>query len=60
MDVPLALTDIEVQQGFKGYTRKSSTFCHQTGVVGLFGFYAVSIMRIIDSGMIEKLSSSAL
>ena len=35
MDVPLALTDIEVQQGFKGYTGKSSTFCHQTGVVGL-------------------------
>ena len=35
MDVPLALTDIEVQQGFKGYTGKSSMFCPQTGVVGL-------------------------
>ena len=35
MDVPLAHTDIEVQKGFKGYTRKSSTFYHQTGVVGL-------------------------
>ena len=35
MDVPLALTDIEVQQGSKGYKEKSSTFCQQTGVVGL-------------------------
>ena len=60
MDIPLALNHIGIHSGFKGYRRKSSTFCHQTGVVGLFGFYAVSIMRIIDSGMIEKLSSSAL
>lgn len=35
MDIPLALTDIEVQQGFKGYTGKSSTFCQQTDVGGL-------------------------
>ena len=34
MDVPFELTDIEVQQGFKGYTGKPSTFCHQTGIVG--------------------------
>lgn len=38
MDVPLALTDIEVQQGLEGFTRRSSTFCRQTGVVGLSAF----------------------
>ena len=35
MDVPLALNDIGIRNGLKGYTRKSSTFCQQTGVVGL-------------------------
>lgn len=45
MDVPLALNDIGVQQGFKGYTRKSSTFCHQTGVVGLSAIYKPSILN---------------
>ena len=28
MDVPLALKDIGIRQGLKGYTRKSSTFYH--------------------------------
>ena len=49
MDVPLALTDIEVQQGFKGYKRKSSTFCHQTGVVGLSALYELLTDRNIQT-----------
>lgn len=35
MDVPLALNDIRIRHGLKGYTRKSSTFSLQTDVVGL-------------------------
>ena len=41
MDVPLALNDIGIRSGFKGYKRKSSTFCHQADVVGLFVYYIV-------------------
>lgn len=39
MDVPLALKDIGIRHGIKGYKRKSSTFCHLTDVVGLSAFY---------------------
>jgi hypothetical protein len=35
MDVPLALNDIGIQKGLKGYKRKSSTFSSKTDVVGL-------------------------
>ena len=35
MDVPLALNNIGIRNGLKGYTRKSSTFGHQTDVGGL-------------------------
>ena len=35
MDVPLALNDIGIRYGLKGYIRKSSTFSLQTDVVGL-------------------------
>ncbi len=35
MDVPLALNDIGIRYGLKGYNRKSSTFSLQTDVVGL-------------------------
>jgi len=38
MDVPLALNDIEIRNGFKGYKGKSSTFGLQTDVVGLSTF----------------------
>lgn len=38
MDVPLALKDIGICYGLVGYTRKSSTFCLQTDVVGLSAF----------------------
>lgn len=38
MDVPLALNDIGIRHGLKGYTRKSSTLSLQTGVVGLSAF----------------------
>ena len=38
MDVPLALNDIRIRLGLKGYTRKSSTFSLQTDVVGLFAY----------------------
>ena len=34
MDVPLALNDIGIRNGLKGRKRKSSTYYHQTGVVG--------------------------
>lgn len=32
MDVPLALNDIEIRQGLKGYKRKSSTFSFMADV----------------------------
>lgn len=35
MDVPLALNDIGIRLGLKGYTRKSSTFNRKAGVDGL-------------------------
>lgn len=39
MDVPLALNDIGIRQGLKRYKRKSSTFSHQTDVIGfLYSF----------------------
>ena len=38
MDVPLALNDIGIRHGLKGYTRRSSTFSLQTDVVGLSAF----------------------
>ena len=36
MDVPLALNDIGIRQGLKGYKRKSSTLNFKVGVGGLF------------------------
>ena len=38
MDVPLALKNIGILHGLKGYTRKSSTFSLQTDVAGLSVF----------------------
>ena len=38
MDIPLAQNHIGIRTGFKGYTRKSSTFSLQTDVVGLSVF----------------------
>lgn len=38
MDVLFALKNIEIRNGFKGYTRNPSTFCHQTDAVGLSAF----------------------
>lgn len=35
MDVPLALNDIGIRYGSKGYKRKSSTFSHKAVVDGL-------------------------
>lgn len=35
MDVPLALNDIGIRHGLKGYTRKSSTFNRKADVDGL-------------------------
>lgn len=39
MDVPLATNNIGIQHGFKGYRRKSSTFCQMADVGGLFVFF---------------------
>ena len=39
MDVPLVLVNIGIQQGFKGYKRKSSTFCYWVDVDGLSALY---------------------
>lgn len=38
MDVPLALNDIGILKGLKGYKRKSSTLCLTTDVGGLSAF----------------------
>ena len=42
MDVPLALNDIGIRYGFKGYKRKSSTFSHKAVVDELSAFLMVS------------------
>jgi hypothetical protein len=39
MDAPLALANIEIQHGFKGYKRESSTFCYWVDVDGLSALY---------------------
>lgn len=41
-EVPLVLTDIGIHYGLMGYRTKSSTFCHETDVVGLSAFYPKS------------------
>ena len=47
MDIPLALNDIRIRHGLKGYRRKSSTFSLQTDVVGLSAYsYNVGYFRI--------------
>lgn len=38
MDIPLATNDIGIRNGFKGYRRKSSTFCPPADVGGLSAF----------------------
>ena len=39
MDVPLALNNIGICYGLKGYKGKSSTYSHQVDVVGLSAFF---------------------
>ena len=39
MDVPLALNNIGIRYGLKGYKGKSSTYSHQVDVVGLSAFF---------------------
>lgn len=41
MDVPLALNNIGIRNGLKGYKGKSSTLSHKTVVDGLFAFLKV-------------------
>ena len=52
MDVPLALNDIGIRHGLKGYTRKSSTLSLQTDVVGL-SVYIDKLVRDGYFGQIE-------
>ena len=49
MDVQLALNDIRIRLGLKGYTRKSSTFSLQTDVVGLFALYRAEVVTIVKA-----------
>ena len=46
MDVPLALNNIGIRHGLKGYTRKSSTFSLQTDVVG-FSVYIDNFGQVV-------------
>lgn len=46
MDIPLATNDIGIQYGFKGYRRKSSTFCTTTGVDGLSALSTIVINNL--------------
>ena len=52
MDVPLALTDIEIHHGLKGYKGKSSTFSQQADVVGLSALVKIIKLQWLQ---IEKL-----
>ena len=63
MDVPLALNDIGIRNGLKGYKEKSSTFSHKTVVDGLSAFLAVSNDRngrIVDLFGIRRVKTSLL
>ena len=46
MDVPLKQNGIGIRSRFKGYERKSSTSCQQTGVVGLSALYQLEFIRV--------------
>ena len=48
MDVPLAHDYIGIQNRFKGYRRKSSTFSHQADVVGLSVFCIVIQLAFLN------------
>ena len=45
MDVPLAINDIGIRNGLKGYKRKSSTFSQQADVVGLSAYISFFFER---------------
>lgn len=46
MDVPLALNNIVIRHGPKGYKRKSSPFSHKADVSGLSAFLRVQMMGL--------------
>lgn len=46
MDVPLALNDIEIRQGLKGYKRKSSTFSYLADVVDFLQYVFVRVPKV--------------
>jgi hypothetical protein len=48
MDVPLAHYDIGIRYGLKGFKRKSSTFYHLAGAVGLSALFTMATMRITN------------
>ena len=53
MDVPLALKDIGIRQGLKGYTRKSSSFYrYKADVVGFLRNMAINVIKEIRYGKI--------
>ena len=45
MDVPLALYNIGIRKGLKGYKNKSSTFSSKTDVVGFSVLYGMDIIN---------------
>lgn len=45
MDVPLALNDIGILEGFKGSKRKSSTIYQQADVEGLSALYTIYYIK---------------
>ena len=55
MDVQLALNDIRIRLGLKGYTRKSSTLDHQDSVEGLSRVFNVLFYLYSASLKGEKL-----
>ena len=49
MDIPLATNDIGIRNGFKGYRRKSSTFCPPADVGGLSAFLKLYRIKHLQS-----------
>ena len=47
MDVPLALKDIGIRYGLKGFKRKSSTYYHLADAVGLSALYVWLLFKFI-------------
>lgn len=51
MDISLALNDIEIRQGLKGYKRKSSAISQKADAEGLSAFFSRNMFYIVTDSV---------